>query len=454
MIELTNKQILNIWQSATSADNVNLSYEISKYLYTGKLSIKDNKARQIKSIYKINNFEDFVNYIITQLTKIIESNSTTENMVVFRGERRDKFNFSIGDEIDYKNIHSTYENIKAAYKYVSTECKNNVLDKYKLIFVINLPKTSHYQRLNKMFKFADTENSDISYYNVETELILLPTKYTIIHIEKIYNNIKIIHIKPTSKEGSELINKEIINNTELTELKSILLKQELCDKQLLKYEKYSINENVFDIISNVYNEGLFTKDKNINEIKKITKDISTFTYVKVFQELSKFHIGYNDYRLFNKETLIKKFKDFSNFDFNSIKMINKITLYAGYENYNDKTEIPPFIKLISQIKEGEYDKIISNHISYDDFLYNTTSSFEEKDLVEKDDKLVKQYYKYICKFNCSNVKICRSRIMDKEWRKDIVLIPSISYKIIDVSEAKNKFGQTVYIFNIDVSGKY
>jgi hypothetical protein len=462
--EIKNNKIIELWQNPDFNDEfINFYLLVNRYLRGLQIEIKD-KWLKILKLNSTQDFYDFMIYYINKLTNIIHKNISTKKRIFYRGEFRKNFNYHIGDTIFYSTFQSVSSSISTAFKF-SQGSKNDI----NLLFVIEIPENFCYKELNTKLKLYNYKEKVTEYID-EKEFLIMPNSYYVI-VDKfiIYNNTNAIKMrmyhqdfhkienKELYKEKYLLINKKDTKNFQSSELNNFVSLTKKYQKNidyLNSLNSYKIFYKFYDILQNPNLDNLF--NLNMIDIEKKLLEIDVTNIKEIAEEIKKLGIGYLEYEIRNLkkyEEKINNIKLILNTQFN---IINKLTVYSGYYNYNNLFKTPDFIELLNRKKineEFEYNKILVGHNTIDKYLYKDIYNQDPpNNKIKKNNKTSLLYYKYLIKYEAINVKLCVSDIHEYKNDDYIILIPNFKMKIIKNKKILNDYKLPCIYYEIMLLG--
>jgi hypothetical protein len=463
--EMAQNQIINLWQNPDYNEKfLNFYSLVNKYLRGIELEIKSEWL----SILKLNSkrdFYDFMVYYVNRLTNIIYKNVSDEKKVFYRGEHRKSFNYRIGDTLFYPSFQSVSSSLSTALKFAESDNSD-----VKLLFVIEIPRDSHYKVLTTKLKTHDYKKK-ITYLIDESEYIVMSNSYYVI-VDKfpMYNNVNIIKMRLYHQEYYQITNNELykeeviyptvsnLKNFNSQELNKFIKKSEKYQKMinvLNNMKSYQIGRAFYYEMTDSNNSSIFNLD--VGAINKIVEQINNLNIGDKAEEIKTLGLGYYDYQIENILKYKKRIQRINLIVNTEFKPIDKMVVYGGFNNWNREFKKPEFVEFIKNKKineEFEYDKILITRLEPDGFLYEDIYNMDyPHKKIQKGTSTKLIYYKYVVKFYLSNIKICICSTHDFEDKNNVILIPNFKMKIIERNEKINRFKLPYIEFKINLSNR-
>lgn len=460
--ELTNNKIIELWQNPDFNDKfINYYTKVNKYLRGIKIDINEETLKILK-LNSIKDFYDFMNYYINKLTNIIYKNPSIEKQIFFRGENRKNFNYEIGDVIFYSTFQSVSSSISTAFKF-SRGSKNSS----KLLFVIEIPKNFYYKMLTTKLKLYNLKNNVTEYIDEKEYLIIPNTYYVIVDKYIIYGNTNVIKLRLFYQDYYQIYNnvlyqeKNILpkhndyknfNSKELNNFIILSKKYQKTIDFLNSLNSYKINIKYYEELEKVNSDDLFNID--IEKINNKLALINQYNFKEIAEEIKKLGIGYYESELKNMIKYKERIGRINLLLKTNFNYISKITVYAGYYNYDRTFKIPEFIKIIKSKNVNEffeYNKILRTNYTIDNFLYSDIFNKDSpNNKIKKNTKTSLLYYKYIIQFNVLNTKICVCDVHEYKNNDNIILIPNFKMEIKNIKNMINKYNLKYIYYEINL----
>lgn len=460
---MNEKKILALWQYPEHNKTlVNFYKIVNDFLLVGKSKVKINA--EILRAFKCSNKTQFIAFIekyINNLTKLLYDTKFVVGTILYRGEFRKKFQYNVDDIITYNTFHSTTSCINFAYGFSQNFREKGI----RLLFIIYYPTDSHYKKLNEMITYNNEEK--ITGYQDEHEYLIPPNSYyQIIKKEKILDDVIVIKMKLILQEKiiignnknygnheNKSIDKEkikIFDDKNLTKIIKQFAKYNNEINKMEKYESFSVKNNIYELLFDSNKDEILSVD--VDKILNLIKDKNKIPK-SIMDKIKDLGIGYYDYEIKNQDEYIEKIKNLKKLKNVKFKCLRHGKLFAGFFNVDNLLNEEKFIKQIKKNKIGKWNGIINTRLEPDyyigDHLYRSDASFT----LEKNDKKVTQYCKYIFEMNIKNVKICIAKNIKHLYQTFVLMIPNFKYEIIDINPINNKFGQKCYWIKCNISSE-
>lgn len=470
---LSNADILQLWQSPTyKKANIGIFYIVNRYLLNKKLDENDQFVKSVMDVLKLNfnKFHKFLVQYINRLSSLLflNNNKLTKSIILYRGEGRKKFDHKVGDILTYNTFHSTTTKIELAagfsHTYTSKKFK-------RILFSIKYNTGAYCKKLTKKMSYYDSFTKVYVDVN-EFEYLVPPNSYYCITNINNSNGIIFIKMRLILQERSfltiesfyknKIINKtcKSFNDVEINKFINKLEDDKLNCKHLRKMKKYHINEALHDVLMNYAHRGIFGLDLDkaksiILKFKSKYDPKNNKNILKLIQKL--YEIGIRVARhtdILSKDYykyIVSRYKSIFKLNINKFKSISK-TLYVGYHNVDWAMDKYEFVNELSNNNGtfNNYNKILIAQLTNKCFLYDCTDEFEPVVSLKKNDRSINQYYQHIIKLKLHDIKIATCKIQKYPQQNSIIILPPFLWKLNKKTKKVNKFGQTIYFYDITV----
>jgi hypothetical protein len=439
---ITIKQILKLWQEPEyNGVVVNLYEFVNNWLRGEPIDVTDDVLRAF-SFENKERFIEFLKLYSSKLYRYILKHRSTEYKVFYRGEHRKDYDGQIGDEIFYKNFHSASKDICLAFGMSS-----NIENHKRIMFVIYLPIGSSFLELKtKMITYNKKDN--IKEIHNENEIILpMNSKYIIINKEKL-GDVSVYKITPTG---------EYFKDDKYDIFKENFKKYWKIINKLRTLKRYFINENLFDLLSDSNIDELFNKPDNINKMINICEKIKPEDDIKYIAEsLKELGIGYYDHELKYRDYYLSKVCSIKYLPQTKFKFYNGI-VYVGYLNFNKLLQKYKFIEYLENNKTDIYNNILIGQLTDDLFAYNSIGRCKSTQELERDNKKILIYYKYICRINLKKIKIGVCEKINSNnfdfYQTYVLILPAFKITIDKIKKMRNKYGNRIIYYDLTFIGE-